>query len=87
MRACIDAYVAGCPMHQMVKDCTQHPPGPLLPLKLPDTWFSDYIIDFIFGLPVLYRLNSIMTVVDRVTKRVVLIFVHESFAVLKAANL
>ena len=29
MRAHVDAYVAGCPTCQRVKDCTQRPPGPL----------------------------------------------------------
>ena len=29
MRAHVDAYVAGCPMFQSVKDRTQCPPGPL----------------------------------------------------------
>ena len=29
VRAHVDAYVAGCPTCQRVKDCTQHPPGPL----------------------------------------------------------
>ena len=44
----------------------------------PLTRFSDYTIDFIFGLPPTAGFTGIMTVVDRATKHVVLTPVHDS---------
>ena len=74
-------------MGRRVKNRTQRPPGPLQPLELATAWFSDYTMDFLSGLPVLHRLNGIMTVVDRATKRVVLTLVHKIITASKAADL
>ena len=41
-------------------------------MEPPTTRFSDYTMDFIFGLPPVAGFTGIMTVVDRATKRVVL---------------
>ena len=49
--------------------------------------FTCYIIDFVFGLPLLKRVNGIMTVVDRATKRVLLIPIHEGVTAAEAADL
>ena len=44
-------------------------------------------MDFVFGLPLCKGVNGIMTVVDRATKRVTLIPVHESVTAAGAADL
>ena len=74
-------------MCQRVKDSTQRPLGSLQPLEPHAARFIDCTMDFIFGLPILYGFNSIITVGDRATKRVVLTPVHESITAPKAAHL
>ena len=44
-------------------------------------------MDFVFGLPLAEGKNGIMTVVDRATKRVTLIPVHDTITAAQAADL
>ena len=87
MRAHVDAYVCqGAPCVRGLRIAHQRPPGPCSHWNCLLLRFSDYTMDFIFGLPVLHGFNGIMTVVDRATKRVVLIPVHESITAPKVAE-
>ena len=78
MKADVAAYVGGCPTCQWVKDRTSAPPGLLQPLPPPRERFSCYTMDFVFGLPLAEGKNGVFTVVDRATKWVTLIAVHDS---------
>ena len=78
MSADISKYVASCPVCQRCKDSTRKSAGLLQPLPPPEERFACYTMDFVFGLPLAKGSNGIMTVVDRATKRVTLIPVHES---------
>ena len=73
-------YVCSCPICQRTKDRTTRTPGLLKPLLLPSARFSEYSLDFIFGLPVCQGMSGILTVVDRATKRVILRAVPESIS-------
>ena len=72
---------------QNVKDHTACLAGLFQPVEPPTTWFSDYTMDFIFGLPIAAGFISIMTVVDRANKCVVLTPVHDSITAPHAADL
>ena len=87
MCADVEAYVAACPTCQRVKDRTTAKPGLLQPLPSPMERFTCYTMDFVFGLPLCKEVNGIMTVVDRATKRVTLIPMHESVTAAGAADL
>ena len=41
-------------------------------MPFPPERFSEYSMDFVFGLPLVEGFNGILTVVDRATKRVIL---------------
>ena len=87
MKATVEQYVAACPVCQRIKDRTTRGPGLLQPLEPPSTRFTHYTMDFVFGLPQSEGHDGIMTVVDRATKRVVLIPVSESITAPQAAEL
>ena len=87
MRADMEAYVAACPMCQRVKYHTTAKPGLLQPLLPPTERFICYTMDFDFGLPLCKGVNGIMTMVDRATKWVTLILIHESVTAAGAADL
>ena len=73
-----EPYVAACSIYQRVKDHTTAKPRMLQPLPPPVELFKCYTIYFIFRLPLCKEANKIMTLVDRATKQVNLIPVHES---------
>ena len=43
-------------------------------------------MDFVFGLPLADGKNGVMTVVDRATKRVTLVAVHDTITAVQAAD-
>ena len=87
MCADVEAYVAACPTCQRVKDRTTAKSGLLQPLPPPTERFTCYTMDFVFGLPLCKGVNGITTLVDRATKRVILIPMHESMTAAGAADL
>ena len=74
LRRQVSDYVSSCPHCQANKSRTQKPYGLLQPLAVPDTRCHTWSLDFIVGLPLTARgNNAILTVVDKLTKLVVLV--------------
>lgn len=72
-------YWKGCSkeVHRVIKECvvcqrvkyeTVAYPGLLQPLPIPKSFFSDISMDFISGLPKVQGKNTILVIVDRLTK-------------------
>ncbi|GAU29071.1 hypothetical protein TSUD_278270 [Trifolium subterraneum] len=68
MRKCIKSYVESCEVCQRNKYQTLSPGGLLQPLPIPTQLWSDISMDFIGGLPKSQGIDTIMVVVDRLTK-------------------
>ncbi|WAQ88258.1 hypothetical protein PtA15_9A385 [Puccinia triticina] len=64
----VNRYVDGCESCQRVKSSTQKPFGTLEPLPIPAGPWTDISYDLITDLPESNGSNSILTVVDRLTK-------------------
>ncbi|CAJ2662268.1 unnamed protein product [Trifolium pratense] len=68
MRRRIQEYVQACETCQRNKYQTLSPGGLLQPLPIPTQVWSDISMDFIGGLPKVHGIDTIMVVVDRLTK-------------------
>jgi hypothetical protein len=68
MRKQIHAYVQACEVCQRNKYQTLSPGGLLQPLPVPTQIWNDISMDFIGGLPRAQGIDTIMVVVDRLTK-------------------
>jgi hypothetical protein len=66
----VNRYVDGCNSCQRTKPCMQRPLGLLEPLPIPAGPWTNISYDLITDLPVSEGFNSILTVVDRLTKMV-----------------
>ena len=61
-------YVEGCDACQRNKNRTQAPAGKLMPNSIPEKPWSHISADFITKLPLAQGYDSILVVVDRLTK-------------------
>nr|AAS66950.1 polyprotein [Melampsora lini] len=68
MKAFVNNYVDGCQSCQRVKSRTEKPFGTLQPLPIPQGPWQDICYDLITDLPLSDGFDSILTVVDRLTK-------------------
>ena len=60
----------GYNFYQRNKNCTEQPAGKLMPNSIPEKPWSHILVDFITKLPLVQGYNSILVVVDRLTKMV-----------------
>ena len=71
----VQRYVTSCEICQRTKARQCKPPGKLIPLDIPNNRWKDVTMDFIVCLPESDGYNSILVIVDRLTKRSVFIAV------------
>jgi len=64
----VKQYVEGCDACQRNKNCTEQPAGKLMPNSIPEKPWANILADFITKLLLAQRYNSILVVVDRLTK-------------------
>lgn len=79
MRAEILSYIAGCARCQQISVDHRKPQGELIPLPIPDRPWSTIGVDFIVKLPLSEDFDSIMVVVDHMTKSAHFIPARESW--------
>lgn len=79
-------YVADCPICQRSKSDALVPAGLLQPLSLPARW-EDISMDFISGLPRSQGADTILVVVDRLSKYVHFLPLSHPFTAKKVAEL
>lgn len=68
MRAEVLSYISGCALCQQISVDNQKPQGELIPLPIPDRPWSTIGVDFIVKLPISEKFDSIMVVVDHMSK-------------------
>jgi hypothetical protein len=68
MKMAVENYVKQCIVCQLAKVPRQKPGGLLQPLDPPEAPWQEITMDFIEGLPMSDNANSILVVVDRLTK-------------------
>jgi len=66
----VKQYVEGCDSCQRNKNHTEQPAGKLMPNSIPEKPWTHILADFITKLPIAQGYNSILVVVDRLTKMV-----------------
>jgi len=66
----VKRYVKGCDACQRNKNRTEQPAGKLMPNSIPEKPWTHISADFITKLPLAQGYNSILVVVDRLTKMV-----------------
>jgi len=66
----VKQYVEGCDAYQQNKNHTEQPAGKLMPNSTPEKPWMHISADFITNLPLAQGYNSILVVVDRLTKMV-----------------
>ena len=73
MHTDVTAFCKACLTCAKTKDSTIPSPGALQPLPVPPSRFHLWSLDFVTGLPPSHNCNTILTVVDHLTKYVRLI--------------
>jgi len=66
----VKQYAKGCDACQHNKNCTEQPAGKLMPNSIPEKPWMYISANFIMKLPLAQGYNSILVVVDRLTKMV-----------------
>jgi len=64
----VKRYMEGCDVYQHNKNCTEQPAGKLMPNSIPEKPWTHILADFITKLPLAQGYDSILVVVDRLTK-------------------
>lgn len=86
MKHDIQEYVKSCDVCQRVKSGQQLPGGLLQPLPIPSQIWQDISLDFVEGLPKSHDKDSIMVVVDRLSKMGHFIALSHPFSALTVAQ-
>ena len=66
----VKQYVEGCDAYQQNKNCTEQPAGKLMPNSILKKPWIHILADFIIKLPLAQKYDSILVVVNRLTKMV-----------------
>ena len=83
----IGQYVSTCDLCLWTKPWQYSPVGELQLLSVPDTWWNTLSINFVVKLPESSGHNTIMTVMDSVSKRVHFVLTHTTVTAEGAARL
>jgi len=83
----IGQYVSTCDLCLRTKPIRQAPVGKLHPLRIPDLWWGTLSVDFVVELPLFSGHDTVMTVVDSVSKWAHFIPMHTTVTVERAARL
>jgi len=83
----VKQYVEGCDACQCNKNCTEQPAGKLMPNSIPEKPWTHILADFITKLPLVQGYDSILVVVDRLTKMVHFILTTEKTSIEGLARL
>jgi len=83
----VKQYVEGCDACQQNKNCTEQPAGKLMPNSIPERPWTHILADFITKLPLAQGYDSILVVVDCLTKMVHFIPTTEKTSAEKLARL
>lgn len=86
MKSYVKKLVRECHFCQRNKHENISPPGLLQPLPVPDRVWEDITMDFIEGLPLAFGKNSIMVIVDRLTKFAHFIALNHPFTAQQVAK-
>jgi len=87
MRLHVVEYVLSCPACQQHKPRNDLKPGLLQSLPVPDQVWSDISLDFVVALPEVDGQDSILVVVDRLSKHAHFIPCHSTITAAKCAHL
>jgi len=83
----IEQYVSTCDLCLRTKPIRQAPVDELHPLQIPDLRWDMLSVDFVMELPLSSRHNTVMTVVDSVSKQAHFIPMHMTVTAEGAARL
>jgi len=83
----VKQYVEGCDACQQNKNHTEQPVGKLMPNSIPEKPGTHILVDFITKLPLAQGYDSILVVVDRLTKMVHFISTMEKTLAKRLAQL
>ena len=83
----VKQYVEGYDSYQRNKNCTEQPAGKLMPNSIPEKPWTHILAEFITKLPLAQGYNSILVVVDQLTKMVYFIPTTEKTSVEGLAKL